>query len=150
MKAVVWHDVGDIRLDNVPEPRIEQPTDAVVRITTAAICGTDPHFVRGTVPNMRPGKILGPDSVSDAQALPLSDIYPTGYFGSVIADVSDGDVVAVYGCGPVGQFAASRGAGVGDSPWVVSHLRLPTRQCSRWLSGSGGLREALSTWFLQR
>jgi threonine dehydrogenase-like Zn-dependent dehydrogenase len=46
-----------------------------------------------------------PDSISDAQAIPLSDIYPTGYFGAVIADVSDGDVVAVWGCGPVGQFA---------------------------------------------
>ncbi|MER7891602.1 zinc-dependent alcohol dehydrogenase [Micromonospora sp. NPDC094482] len=194
MKAVVFHGPGDIRLDTVAEPRIEQPTDAVVRITTAAICGTDLHFIRGTVPGMKPGRILGhegvgvveelghdvrnlkrgdrvlisavlgcgscaycrrgyfaqcddinpygprsgtgsfgspdqqgpfnglqaeyarvpcahtnlfrlPDSVSDAQAIPLSDIYPTGYFGAVIADVSDGNVVAVWGCGPVGQFA---------------------------------------------
>jgi threonine dehydrogenase-like Zn-dependent dehydrogenase len=46
-----------------------------------------------------------PDSVSDAQAIPLSDIYPTGYFAAVIGEVTDGDVVAVWGCGPVGQFA---------------------------------------------
>ncbi|MBL7498077.1 glutathione-dependent formaldehyde dehydrogenase [Frankia sp. CNm7] len=194
MRAVVWHGVGDIRLDTVAEPKIEQPTDAVVRITTAAICGTDLHFVRGTVPGMKPGIIIGhegvgvveevgrsvrnvrrgdrvllsavlgcgscsycrsgyfaqcddinpygrragsgfygapkdngsfdglqaeyarvpyahtnlfrlPDSISDDQAIPLSDIYPTGYFGAVIAEVSDGDVVAVWGCGPVGQFA---------------------------------------------
>ncbi|WP_206322823.1 alcohol dehydrogenase catalytic domain-containing protein [Streptomyces sp. HNM0575] len=194
MQAVVYHGVGDIRLESVPEPRIEQPTDAIVRITASAICGTDLHFIRGTVPGMRPGTILGhegvgvveevgkdvrnirrgdrvllsavlgcgscaycragyfaqcdeinpkgprsstafygapeetgpfngvqaeftrvpcahtnlfplPDSISDDQALPLADIYPTGYFGAVIAEVSDGDVVAVWGCGPVGQFA---------------------------------------------
>jgi len=195
MRAVVWHDVGDIRLDTVAEPKIQQPTDAIVRITTSAICGTDLHFIRGTVPGMIPGTIIGhegvgvveevgrdvrnfkpgdrvllsavlgcgscaycragyfaqcndinpkgprtgsgaffgapaetgpfdglqaeyarvpyahtnmtrlPDSVSDAQAIPLADIYPTGYFGAVIAEVSDGDVVAVWGCGPVGQFA---------------------------------------------
>jgi threonine dehydrogenase-like Zn-dependent dehydrogenase len=194
MRAVVFHGIGDIRVDTVPEPKIEQPTDAVVRITTAGICGTDLHFIRGTVPGMKPGKVLGhegvgvveevgesvrnfrpgdrvllsavlgcgscaycrvgyfaqcdvvnpngprsgtgsygspeqqgpfgglqaeyarvpyahtnmfrlPDSVTDDQAIPLSDIYPTGYFGAVIGEVTDGDVVAVWGCGPVGQFA---------------------------------------------
>ncbi|MGW5363850.1 alcohol dehydrogenase catalytic domain-containing protein [Actinopolymorpha pittospori] len=204
MKAVVFHGVGDARLDDVPEPKLEEPNDAIVRITTAAICGTDLHFVRGTVPNMRPGTILGheavgivqevgrgvrnfkpgdrvllsavlgcgrcancrvghfaqctvinpggprattafygatvetgpfdglqaeyarvpyaqtnlfhlPDSISDDKAIPLADIYPTGYFGAVIAEVSDSEVVAVFGCGPVGQFAIlsafQRGAG---------------------------------------
>jgi threonine dehydrogenase-like Zn-dependent dehydrogenase len=53
MRAVVFHGVGDIRLDEVEDPRIEQPTDAVVRITRSAICGTDLHFVRGTVPGMK-------------------------------------------------------------------------------------------------
>ncbi|MEU8086684.1 alcohol dehydrogenase catalytic domain-containing protein [Micromonospora sp. NPDC049101] len=194
MKAVVWHGIGDIRVDDVPEPRIEAPTDAVVRITTAAICGTDLHFVRGTMPGMKPGKILGhegvgvveevgpqirnlkpgdrvvisavlgcgscaycrrglfaqcddvnpygpragtgspgspeaqgpfnglqaeyaripfahtnlirlPENVTEAQAITLSDIYPTGYFGAVLADASDGNIVTVWGCGPVGQFA---------------------------------------------
>jgi threonine dehydrogenase-like Zn-dependent dehydrogenase len=194
MKAVVFHGIGDIRLDDVPEPKIQEPTDAIVRITTAAICGTDLHFIRGTVPGMKSGTVLGhegvgvveevgnsirnfkrgdrvllsavlgcgscnycrsgyfaqcdwinpngprattafyggpartgpfnglqaeytrvpyahtnlvrlPDSVSDSQAIPLSDIYPTGYFGAVIAEVTDGDVVVVWGCGPVGHFA---------------------------------------------
>jgi threonine dehydrogenase-like Zn-dependent dehydrogenase len=45
MKAVVWHGIGDIRVDDVPVPRIQQPTDAILRTTTAAICGTDLHFV---------------------------------------------------------------------------------------------------------
>lgn len=41
MKAVVWHGVGDIRLDNVDELKIQEPTDAIVRLTSSAICGTD-------------------------------------------------------------------------------------------------------------
>ena len=59
MKGVVFHGVGDIRLDNVSEPNMEQPTDAIVRLTASAICGTDRHMVRGTVAGMVPGTILG-------------------------------------------------------------------------------------------
>jgi len=46
-----------------------------------------------------------PDQVTDEQAIMISDIFPTAYFGAEIAEVSDGDAVAVFGCGPVGQFA---------------------------------------------
>ncbi len=194
MKAVVFHGVGDIRLDEVEEPRIQEPSDAIIRLTASAICGTDLHFVRGTVPGMRPGTILGhegvgiveevgrsvrnllpgdrvlvpstiacgacptcrkglysqcdranpkgptagtaffggpeqsgpvqglqaekaripqaqaglvaiPDDVSDDQAILLSDIFPTGYFGVDLAGVCTGTVVVVFGCGPVGQCA---------------------------------------------
>ncbi|MBW4024282.1 MAG: glutathione-dependent formaldehyde dehydrogenase [Proteobacteria bacterium] len=194
MKAVVWHDVGDIRMDDVPDPKVEKPTDAVVRLTRSAICGTDLHFVRGTFSGMKAGTILGhegvgviealgddvrnfnigdrvvicstiacgtcsycragytaqcdkanpngpdagtcffggpaetgpinglqaeraripfaastlvklPDEVSDDQAILISDIFPTGWFGAVLGEVTDGDTVAVFGCGPVGQFA---------------------------------------------
>jgi threonine dehydrogenase-like Zn-dependent dehydrogenase len=194
MKAVVFHDVGDIRLDDVSEPQIREPTDAIVRLTASAICGTDLHFVRGTMPGMEPGTILGhegvgvveqvgsgvrnlrpgdrvvipstiacgtcsycragyysqcdranpngpqagtafyggpqntgpfdgmqaelvrvpfanvgpvklPDQVTDDQAIVLSDIFPTGWFGARLAEVGKGDMVAVFGCGPVGQFA---------------------------------------------
>ncbi len=194
MKAVVFHDIGDIRLEDVPDPRIEAPTDAVVRITTSAICGTDLHFVRGTMSDVAPGTVLGhegvgvveelgtmvrnlkvgdrvvipstiacgscvycragyhaqcdnanpngsragtaffggprasgpfhglqaekarvpfahaglvklPDDIGDDQAILMSDIFPTGYFAADLAEVSAGDTVAVFGCGPVGQFA---------------------------------------------
>jgi threonine dehydrogenase-like Zn-dependent dehydrogenase len=204
MKAVVFHGIGDIRLEDVPEPRIEQPTDAIVRLTASAICGTDLHMIRGTMPGMQEGTILGhegvgivetlgahvrnlsvgdrvvipstiacgscsycragyyaqcdnanpngkaagtafyggpkatgpfdglqaekarvpfahvnlvklPDEVSDEQAILLSDIFPTGWFGADIAEIEDGDVVAVFGCGPVGQFviASARLMGAG-------------------------------------
>jgi threonine dehydrogenase-like Zn-dependent dehydrogenase len=194
MKALVFHAVGDIRLDDVPDPRLQEPTDAIVRLTSSAICGTDLHFVRGTMAGMKEGTILGhegvgvveqlgddvrnfevgdrvvicstiacgacsycragyfaqcdnanpngaetgtsffggpeptgavdglqaeraripfahttlvklPDEVSDEQAIPISDIFPTGWFGARLADVGDGDTVAVFGAGPVGQFA---------------------------------------------
>ena len=52
MKAVIFHDVGDIRLEEVPDPVIEHPTDAVVRLTASAICGTDLHMIRGTLPGL--------------------------------------------------------------------------------------------------
>ncbi|NAS20389.1 alcohol dehydrogenase catalytic domain-containing protein [Herbidospora sp. NEAU-GS84] len=195
MKAVVWHDTGKISLDQVPDPKIQDPEDAVVRITTSAICGTDLHMVRGTMPGMRPGTILGheavgvveeagpkvrnfnagdrvlvcstiscgrcvycragyhaqcdvanpngpaagtaffggpeatgpfdglqaeyaripyahtglvaiPPGVSDEQAITVSDIFPTAWFGARLAEVGPGDVVVVLGAGPVGQLAA--------------------------------------------
>ncbi|HKD88023.1 MAG TPA: alcohol dehydrogenase catalytic domain-containing protein, partial [Streptosporangiaceae bacterium] len=91
MKAVVWHDVGDIRLDDVSEPKLEHPTDAIVRITTAAICGTDLHFVRGTVPGMRPGSIIGHEGVGVVEEV-----------GRDVRNFKSGDRVllsAVLGCG---------------------------------------------------
>jgi threonine dehydrogenase-like Zn-dependent dehydrogenase len=194
MKAVVFHGIGDVRLDDVPEPTLKEKTDAVVRLTASAICGTDLHMVRGTMSGMKPGTVLGhegvgviedagasvrnfapgdrvvicstiacgacvycragytsqcdeanpngpaagtaffggpaltgpfdglqaefarvpyahvtcvkvPDAVTDEQAILLSDIFPTAYFGARLGEITPGDTVAVFGCGPVGQFA---------------------------------------------
>jgi threonine dehydrogenase-like Zn-dependent dehydrogenase len=69
MKAVVWRGVGDVRLEDVADPEIRAPTDAIVRITTSAICGTDLHFVRGTLPGMEPGTILGHEAVGVVEQL---------------------------------------------------------------------------------
>src|SRR5436305_7886535 len=63
MKAVVFHGIGDIRLENVPEPRLLESTDAIVRLTASAICGTDLHMIRGTLPGMKRGTILGHEGV---------------------------------------------------------------------------------------
>ena len=57
MKAGVFHGIGDIRLDDVPEPKLQEPTDAVVRLTSSAICGTDLHMIRGTMAGMKEGTI---------------------------------------------------------------------------------------------
>ena len=208
MKAVVWHDGGDIRLDDVAEPKIQEATDAIVRVTRSAICGTDLHLVRGTMPGMREGTILGheavgvveevgsavrgfrpgdrvvvtstigcgtcsycragyyaqcdvanpngpsagtsffggpettgpvdglqaefarvpyamttlvrlPDIVSDDQAILLSDIFPTAWFGARLAEVGKGDTVAVFGAGVVGQFAIASAKRMGAGRVLV-------------------------------
>jgi threonine dehydrogenase-like Zn-dependent dehydrogenase len=192
MRAVVFHGVGDIRLEEVKEPKLREATDAIVRLTASAICGTDLHLIRGTITGMKRGTILGhegvgiveqvgknarnlkegdrvviastigcgacaycragyyaqcdtanptglgtaffggpesaggfqglqaekarvpfanvglvklPDSVTDDEAILLSDIFPTAYFAAKLAQIKAGDTVAVFGCGPVGQFA---------------------------------------------
>jgi threonine dehydrogenase-like Zn-dependent dehydrogenase len=63
MKAVVFHGIGDIRLDDVPDPQLQEPTDAIVRLTRNAICGTDLHRIRGTMAGMQAGTILGHEGV---------------------------------------------------------------------------------------
>jgi threonine dehydrogenase-like Zn-dependent dehydrogenase len=201
MRALCWHGHGDVRVDNVPDPKIEHPRDAIIKISACAICGSDLHLLDGYQPTMKSGDILGhenmgrvielgsevsnlqigdrvvvpftiscgqcwfcakglfsacertnpnaamaikamghspaglfgfshmlggysggqaeylrvpmadvgpikiPDSVTDEQALFLSDIFPTGYMAAENAQIEDGDIVAIWGCGPVGQFA---------------------------------------------
>lgn len=215
MKAVVFHGIGDIRLEDVADPRIEQPNDAIVRITASAICGTDLHIVRGTMGGMEPGTVLGhegvgvveevgpnvrnfkggervvipstiacgycaycregyfamcdtanpngkqagtafyggpqmtgafnglqaekariplanvnlvrlPDGITDEQAIMLSDIFPTGFFGADNAEIDPGDTVAVFGCGPVGQFAIAS-ARLMDAGRIFAVDTIPSR-----------------------
>lgn len=91
MKAIVWHGIGDIRLDEVPEPTIQDSTDAIVKLTASAICGTDLHFVRGTVSPMVPGTILGHEGVGIVEQV-----------GSDVRNLNIGDRVVIgstIGCG---------------------------------------------------
>jgi threonine dehydrogenase-like Zn-dependent dehydrogenase len=69
MKAVVFHGIGDIRLEDVDEPKIQEPNDAIVALTASAICGTDLHFIRGTVSGMEKGTILGHEGVGIVEEL---------------------------------------------------------------------------------
>jgi threonine dehydrogenase-like Zn-dependent dehydrogenase len=59
MKALVWHDPKDVRCDEVPDPKIEHPRDAIVKVTTCAICGSDLHLYDGYMPGMQNGDVLG-------------------------------------------------------------------------------------------
>ncbi len=91
MKAVVFHGIGDIRLDEVPNPKIQEPTDAVIRITASAICGTDLHMIRGTFTGMEEGTILGHEAVGVVEEL-----------GPMVRNFDVGDrvvVVSTIACG---------------------------------------------------
>lgn len=201
MKAVCWYGKQDMRVMNVPDPKILNPRDAIIKITTTAICGSDLHLYNGYIPTMKEGDIVGhefmgevvetgskvsnlrkgdriivpftiscgncffcqkelwslcdnsnpnarmqekvygfsgsglfgyshlmggyaggqaeyarvpfadvgplkiPDGLSDEQVIFLTDIFPTGYMAAENCDIEPGDTVAVWGCGPVGQFA---------------------------------------------
>ncbi len=63
MKALVFKGIGSIALEEVKDPRIKEPTDAIIAITKSAICGTDLHMIRGTIPGMKKNTILGHEGV---------------------------------------------------------------------------------------
>lgn len=63
MKALVFHGIGNVRLDEVDEPIIQHQKDAIIRVTSSSICGTDLHMVRGTMPGMKAGTVLGHEGV---------------------------------------------------------------------------------------
>lgn len=84
MKAVVFHAPGDIRIEDVEEPEIQEPTDAIIRVTRSAICGTDLHLVRGTMPGVEPGTILGHEATGVVEEV-----------GDAVHNVRPGDRVVV-------------------------------------------------------
>jgi threonine dehydrogenase-like Zn-dependent dehydrogenase len=222
MKALCWHGNGDVRIDTVPDPKIEHPRDAVIKVTRTAICGSDLHLLDGYMPTMAKGDVLGhefmgevvetgtavtnlkkgdrvvvpftmscggcffcqkgffascdnsnpnaemakqmmghspsgmfgyshltggfaggqaeyvrvpyadvgplkiPDGMPDEQVLFLSDIFPTGYMAAENCGIEPGDTVAVWGCGPVGQFAIKSAWMLGAGR-VIGIDRVPER-----------------------
>ncbi|MFG3296637.1 zinc-dependent alcohol dehydrogenase [Streptomyces sp. NPDC048179] len=84
MKAVTWQGRRDVRVEDVPDPRIEQPTDAVVRITSTGLCGSDLHLYEVLTPFMTPGDILGHE--------PMGVVQETG---SEVTNLRPGDRVVV-------------------------------------------------------
>src|ERR1700751_2608031 len=98
MKAVVYRGVGHVALETVAEPRIQKPTDAIVRITSSAICGTDLHFIRGTFPGVKEGRILGQEAVGIVEEV-----------GKSVRNLRKDDRVVVpstVGCGSCGYCRA--------------------------------------------
>jgi len=222
MKAVCWNGKKDMRVERVPDPELLNPHDAIVRVTSTAICGSDLHLYDNFVPGMRAGDILGhefmgevvevgdevsrvkvgdrvvvpfpiacgecwsckhelysacdntnpnanllegmygfsgagifgyshlyggyaggqaeyvrvpfanvgpmkiPDDLSDEQVLFMTDIMPTGYQAAERGEIHPGDVVAVWGCGPVGYFAIQSAWLLGASR-VIAIDRFPER-----------------------
>jgi threonine dehydrogenase-like Zn-dependent dehydrogenase len=84
MKAVVWHGKRDVRVDEVDDPKIEQPTDAIVRITSSAICGSDLHLYEILGPFMTEGDILGHEPMGVVEEV-----------GSEVEQIQAGDRVVI-------------------------------------------------------
>ena len=84
MKAVAWHGKRDIRVDTVPDPRIEQPTDAIVRITSSGICGSDLHLYEVLGMFIDPGDILGHEPMGIVEEV-----------GSEVSHIKPGDRVVI-------------------------------------------------------
>lgn len=222
MKALCWHGTGDVRVDQVPDPKIHDPRDVIIRITSTGICGSDLHLYDGFMPTMESGDILGHEpmgvvveagsaitnlkkgdrvvvpftiscgscyfcqkglfslcdtsnpnaeiarkamghspaalfgyshmlggvpggqaeylrvpfadvgpikiesDIPDEMVLFLSDIFPTGYMAAENAGIEPGDTVAVWGCGPVAQFAVKSAWMLGAGR-VIAIDRVPER-----------------------
>ncbi len=65
MKALTWHGKGDIRCESVPDPKIEHPRDAIIKVTGCAICGSDLHIYDGVIPSMKSGDVLGHETMGE-------------------------------------------------------------------------------------
>ncbi|KMS82475.1 MULTISPECIES: zinc-dependent alcohol dehydrogenase [Streptomyces] len=84
MKAVIWHGKRDVRVEDAPDPRIEEPTDAVIRVTSTGLCGSDLHLYEVLTPFMAPGDILGHEPMGIVEEV-----------GSEVPDLRPGDRVVV-------------------------------------------------------
>jgi threonine dehydrogenase-like Zn-dependent dehydrogenase len=80
MKAVCWHGTNDVRVETVPDPKIINPRDAIIKITSTAICGSDLHLYNGYIPSMQEGDILGHEFMGEVVEL-----------GSAVKNVQVGD-----------------------------------------------------------
>jgi threonine dehydrogenase-like Zn-dependent dehydrogenase len=84
MRALCWPGKGDVRVDTVPDPKIEHPRDAIIKITACAICGSDLHLLNGYQPTMESGDILGHENMGEVIEL-----------GTEISNLKVGDRVVV-------------------------------------------------------
>src|SRR6202047_1519969 len=115
MKALVYHGPGKRSWDTVPNPTIQLPTDAIVKIDTATICGTDLHILKGDVPAVKPGTILGHEAVGT--------IVETG---AAVTNFQIGDhvlVSCITSCGRCRFCKEARyGQCTGGGGWIFGHL----------------------------
>jgi alcohol dehydrogenase len=115
MKALVYHGPGQRSWEDVPDPVIVDPTDAIVRIDTSTICGTDLHILKGDVPEVKPGTILGHEAVGTVVAV-----------GDAVTTLTEGDrvlVSCITSCGRCRFCKEARyGLCTGGGGWVFGHL----------------------------
>jgi alcohol dehydrogenase len=115
MKALVYHGPGRHAWEDVAEPTVRDPEDAIVRVDAVTICGTDLHILKGDVPETEPGRILGHEAVGTVEAV-----------GEAVRTIQPGDrvlVSCISACGRcrycrVGSYGQCRGGG----GWILGHL----------------------------
>jgi alcohol dehydrogenase len=115
MKALVYHGPGQRTWETVPDPQLQDPTDAIVRIDTSTICGTDLHILKGDVPEVEPGRILGHEAVGT-----ITEI------GDAVTTLEPGDrvlVSCITSCGRCRFCKEGRyGLCTGGGGWIFGHL----------------------------
>jgi alcohol dehydrogenase len=115
MRALVYHGPGNKAWEEVPDPEIQEDTDAIVRVDAVTICGTDLHILKGDVPEVTPGRILGHEAVGTVEAV-----------GSGVKAVAVGDRVLVSCISACGRCrycrVGSYGQCVGGGGWILGHL----------------------------
>lgn len=115
MKALVYHGPGRRAWEDVPKPAIKDPTDAVVRVTAVTICGTDLHILKGDVPEVEPGRILGHEAVGVVEEV-----------GASVTGLKPGDRVLVSCITTCGRCqycrTGSYGQCLGGGGWILGHL----------------------------
>jgi alcohol dehydrogenase len=115
MKALVYHGPGQRAWEDVPDPTIKDPTDVIVRIDSATICGTDLHILKGDVPEVKPGTILGHEAVGTVVEI-----------GSAVTTLEPGDrvlVSCITSCGRCRFCKEGRyGLCTGGGGWIFGHL----------------------------
>jgi alcohol dehydrogenase len=115
MQALVFHETGRASWETVPDPDIEDATDAVVRVDATTICGTDLHILKGDVPEVEPGTVLGHEAVGEVMEA-----------GSAVRSVRPGDRVLVSCITACGRCRFCREAAYGQcrggGGWILGHL----------------------------
>ena len=85
MKALCWHSPKDIRRDEIPDPKIEHPRDAIIKVTSCAICGSDLHLYDGYMPGMENGDVMGHEFMGEVSCRAVQICAPSvKYLGAWI------------------------------------------------------------------
>src|SRR6201987_1083823 len=115
MKALVYHGPGQRAWEDVPDPKVEAPTDVIVKIDSATICGTDLHILKGDVPEVQPGTVLGHEAVGTVVET-----------GSAVTTLEPGDRVlisCITACGRLRFCKEGRyGLCTGGGGWIFGRL----------------------------
>ncbi|MEO6088172.1 MAG: alcohol dehydrogenase catalytic domain-containing protein, partial [Umezawaea sp.] len=144
MKALVYHGPGKRSWDDVPRPEIQDVSDAIVRVDAVTICGTDLHILKGDVPAVEPGRILGHEAVGTVEQV-----------GAAVRGVKPGDRVLVSCISACGRCQYCRigifGQCLGGGGWILGHridgtqaeyVRVPFADTSTHLLPAGVSDEA--------